>query len=531
MSGSTVSDGVGMKDAFIGIDLGTSSVKLGLVSIDKVTVGKTTRAYQLKIERGGSAVQNPQEWFDSVMSGVEELVADSKGLEIKGIGLTGQWSGTIPVDRNGNALGDAIIWMDTRGSEEIDRLTSGFPSLSGYRIDKLVRWLRKTGGAPAHSGKDSLAHILYIKKELPDLYEKTYKFMEPKDYIAARLTGNFRASWDNIALLWSTDNRDANNVMYDSKLLRMSGISPEKLPEVVKPTDVVGTLNDEIRSKLGIGETKVISGCGDMACSLIGSGCIEDFKSLIYNGTSSWITSHVPFKKTDIFHNIASLPSGIPGKYFIAAEQENSGNCMEFISNFMEIKGEDKYSVIEKLASESRSGSNGLIFLPWLFGERAPIEDPYVRGGFYNLSLDNTKGDMVRSVMEGVALNSKWLLNSVERFTGRRIQELYMSGGGALSPARVKIFASVLGRKIRVVSDPRFSTVVGAAMMAAVGLNRVKFLELSSLGEPFVDYLPDKDDNLYYEREFGQFIAYYKSNKRNLKESNMARLSRKVAYG
>lgn len=511
-----------MKDAFIGIDLGTSSVKLSLVDIDKNTMGRATRSYGLRIGKGGEAVQNPQDWFDSVMDGMEEIVSNSQGVAVKGIGLTGQWSGTVPVDRNGDALGDAIIWMDTRGSKEIEELTSGFPSISGYRADKLVRWLRKTGGAPTHSGKDSLAHILYIKRNDPNLYEKTFKFLEPKDYIAAKLTGNFKGSWDNLALLWSTDNRDANNVTYDDGLLAMSGILREKLPEAVKPTEVVGTLKAEVAKRLGVEDVKVVSGCGDVACSLIGSGCTDDFRSLIYMGTSSWITAHVPFKKTDLFHNIASLPSGIPGRYFIAAEQENACNSMEFVSSLLGISGEDKYSVIENMASSSQPGSRGLMFLPWLFGERAPVEDPYIRGGFYNLSLENKKEDVIRSVMEGVALNSKWLLGTVEKFTGKRINELYMSGGGALSPLRASVFANVLGRDIRVVNDPRYSTVNGAAMMAAVGLGKLKFYDLRDLGAPFVDYHPDMELNSIYEDEFKRFVGYYKNNRKSLKESNLA---------
>lgn len=508
-----------MKEAFMGIDLGTSSVKFSLVDTEGITRGRTSRAYGIKIANGGSAEQDPQEWYDSVLDGIEEMVSGSDGLDIKGIGLTGQWSGTVPVDKNGEALSDAIIWMDTRGSAEINRLTSGFPSISGYRIDKLLRWLNRTGGAPAHSGKDSLAHILYLKNNEPSIYEKTYKFMEPKDFLAAKLTGNFKASWDNIALLWSTDNRDPTNVLYDEELLKISGISKQKLPEVIRPTDIVGSLKTDVENRLGVRDVKVVSGCGDMACSLIGAGCIDDFKSLIYMGTSSWITSHVPYKKTDIFHNIASLPSGIPGKYFIAAEQENACNCMEFISDFMEISGENKYSVIEELASASRPGSRGLMFLPWLFGERAPIEDPYIRGGFYNLSLDNSKGDMVRSVIEGVALNSKWLLNTIEKFNGRRINELYMSGGGALSSLRASIFANVLGRKIRVVKDPRYSTVNGAAMIAAVGLGRLKFSDLGNLGEPLVDHLPDKEESSIYESEFQRFLNYYRNNRKSYRRA------------
>jgi len=509
-----------MRDAFIGIDLGTSSVKVSLVDANRTPLNTTTRTYGLNIGKDGMAEQNPQELVDAVLDGMAEVISNVRDASVKGIGLTGQWSGTIPVDRDGNAIHDAIIWMDTRGSKEIGSLTGGFPSISGYRIDKLARWLRITGGAPAHSGKDSLAHILFIKENFPELYERTHMFLEPKDFIAAKLTGKFAASWDNIALLWVTDNREAGNIAYNERLIEMSGISREKLPPIIKPTDIVGSLKGEISGKLGIEDAKVVSGCGDMQCSLIGAGCVDDFQTLLYLGTSSWIISHVPFKKTDIFHNIASLPSGIPGKYFIAAEQENACNCMEFVSGIMGIEGKDKYSVIDTLSSKANPGSNGLLFLPWLFGERAPVEDPYLRGGFSNLSLENDRGDVLRSVMEGVAMNSRWLLNTVEKFTGRNVDQLYMSGGGALSPVRVQIMSDVLRRKIRVVNDPRFATVNGAAMMAAVGLGILKFSDLRSMGEPYVDYEPDQNLNSVYDDKFNQFMEYFRNNRKSMRKYN-----------
>lgn len=509
-----------MRDAFIGIDLGTSSVKISLVDANRISLGTATRTYELRIGKDGMAEQDPQQWVDGVLDGMQEVISNASDVAIKGIGLTGQWSGTVPVDRDGNAIHDAIIWMDTRGSKEIEDLTGGFPSLAGYRVDKLATWLRITGGAPTHSGKDSLAHILYIKEDLPELYERTYKFLEPKDFIALKLTGKFAASWDNVALLWVTDNRNAWNILYNEKLIQMSGISREKLPLIVKPTDIVGSLKPEISGKIGIRDAKVVSGCGDMQCSLIGAGCVDDFQTLLYLGTSSWITSHVPFKKTDIFHNIASLPSGIPGKYFIAAEQENACNCMEFVSGIMGIDGDEKYSVIDSLSNQAIPGSNGLLFLPWVFGERAPVEDPYLRGGFFNLSLENDRGDFLRSVMEGVALNSKWLLNTVEKFTGRKLEQLKMSGGGSLSPVWVQIISNVLGRKIRVVNDPRFATVSGAAMIAAVGLGMLNFSDLRNMGEPYKEYEPDPGLASIYQDKFNQFLEYFRNNRKSMRKYN-----------
>lgn len=508
-----------MQKGFIGIDLGTSSVKVALVGEDRKIRGISYKKYGLKIGDNGLAEQDPEEWYNATVSEMAEVVSDNTDLQIKGIGLTGQWSGTVPVDKNGNTLYSAIIWMDTRGKKIIEELTGGFPAISGYRIDKLIKWLRKTGGAPAHSGKDSIAHILYIKNYMPDVYERTFKFLEPKDYIAFRLTGEFKASWDNIVLLWVTDNRNPNNIFYDEGLLRLSRMDREKLPEIIKPTDKVGMLRNDLARDLNLKNVAVISGCGDMHSSLIGAGAVNDYETLLYLGTSSWITAHVPFKKTDIFHNIASIPSGIPGKYLVAAEQENACNCMEFVSDILNINGE-KYKVIDDLAKKSIPGANGLIFLPWIFGERAPIEDPYVRGGFYNLSLSNKKEDMIRAVMEGVAMNSKWLLGVFEKFVSRKSEFIIMSGGGALSDVRVQIFANVLGRNVKVVDRPRDAGVKGAALLAAVGLGIFSFNDLSDIGRPYREFQYSRDENEKYEKTFREFLNYYRNNRKSMRTLN-----------
>ncbi|MGC8701153.1 MAG: xylulokinase [Thermoplasmata archaeon] len=505
-----------MEKGFIGIDLGTSSAKIALVSENKKLLDVKYKSYGLKIGDNGLVEQNPEDWFKAINEGIHEIIENNSKIDVRGIGLTGQWSGTVPVDKDGNNLHDAIIWMDTRGKKIIEKVTGGFPSISKYRIDKLIKWLRKTGGAPAHSGKDSIAHILFLKDEMHEIYDKTYKFLEPKDYIAMKLTGKFKASWDNIVLLWVTDNRDPNNIKYDDELIKMVGIDKNKLPEIIKPTDIVGLLKKEISKDLNLPDNvPIVSGCGDMHSSLIGAGLVNDFESLLYLGTSSWITAHVPFKKTDIFHNIASIPAGIPGKFLVAAEQENACNCMEFISNMLGID-QEKYKKIDEMAIRSNAGSNNLIFLPWVFGERAPVEDPYIRGGFFNLSLIHSDEDMIRSVMEGVAFNSKWLLSAVEKFIGRRINSIIMSGGGALSDIRVKIFSNVLGRDIFVIDRPRDSGVKGAALLAAVGTGNMEIKDLAGIGKPYKEFKFNIEENKKYERIYKEFLNFYKNNKKSM---------------
>ncbi len=505
-------------DCFIGVDLGTSSCKVVLTDEKGKIFSSYKVSYTVEIGEGGKAEQDPIIWVEAVKEGIRRVLQMQK-CNVRGIGLTGQWSGTVPLSSDGKELHKAIIWMDTRGKKHVQKLTSGFPSISGYRIDKLIRWLRKTAGAPAHSGKDSLAHILYIKNEMPELYKNTYKFLEPKDYLAFKLTGEFKASWDNMSLLWVTDNRNPSSVKYDNGLIEAAGIDKEKLPDLVSPIDVVGKLKKDVASELALpDDVDVISGSGDMQCSLVGAGCISKGSLLLYAGTSLWITAHTSSKKTDIFHNIASLPSALPGYYFVAAEQENAGNCLEYISRLFGLEGEDKYAIIDNIVSSSSSGAKGLLFLPWLFGERTPVEDPYIRGGFYNLSLEHSRGDIFRAVMEGVAYNSKWLLSTVERFISYAKGPITMSGGVALSKVWPKIFADVLEREVRVVESPNLSTASGAAMLASIGLNYLKAEEIESKISKV--YSPDIRNNDLYRKGFSYFVSYYWRNRKDMKRIN-----------
>lgn len=509
------------ENLYLGIDLGTSSCKIAIVDGTGAIMAISIKSYPMTVSEGGLAEQNTDDWYRSALEGMKEVASRVDATMIRSIGVTGQWSGTVPVDRNCNALHKAIVWMDTRGEALIRKITGGFPSVSGYRADKLLKWLRKTGGAPAHSGKDSLAHILYIKNTLPDLYSKTFKFLEPKDYLIARLTGNMVASWDNTALLWATDNRDPSKIKYDENLVKMNGLDMEKLPELVSPISLVGNIVKDVSDFTGIpGDVKVISGCGDTQCSLIGVGAIQDFDIHIYLGTSSWITSHVPFKKTDIFHNIASLPSAIPSRYFIAAEQENACNCIEYISSILSISGEKKYDLINEQCRLSRPGSNNLLFLPWLFGERAPVENPFIRGGFFNMGLNNTRSDMLRSVYEGVAMNSKWLLGVIEKFTRRKAYNIYMAGGGALSDLWPQIYADVLERKIIVVENPRYSTVKGIALLSSVGAGYSSIEDLGKLKKASREYIPEKKNVELYNILYKEFIKYYGNNSKSMRNLN-----------
>lgn len=514
----------------LGIDLGTSSCKIAVINPSGKIIDSDTERYPLYLTSNGGAEQEPKEWWDSIVKATRRIMERGSVSKenIVGVGVTGQFSGTVPVGSDSVPLRKAIIWMDTRGERYIRKLTGGLLNVSGYRADKLRVWINKTGGAPAHSGKDSVSHILFLKSEEPEIYNETFKFLEPKDYINLKLSGRFFSSYDSIVLYWVTDNRDLNRIRYDDKLLKLSQLDSDKLPELRASTDIIGELCPEVADELMLkAGTKIVAGAGDMQSSLIGSGATLDFQSHIYLGTSSWFTAHVPFKKTDIFHNIASLPSSIPNRYFIAAEQESAGICLQHVREILYCtNGQDcdsqvpPFPALDALAEQSPAGSDGLIFLPWLYGERAPIEDKYIRGAFYNLSLQTNRPSMLRSVLEGVAYNTRWLLDPIEKFSGHRAEPIRIAGGGASSHLWCEILSNVLNRTIHVVDSPFYANARGSALLAAVSLGLTDFERISESISIIRECRPTTDKAKVYQGIFKHFIEFYHNNRRSYRKLN-----------
>jgi xylulokinase len=510
----------------LAIDLGTSGPKTALVSVYGEVVDSEFKDTPIILLPGGGAEQDPEGWWNAIMSTSKKLL--DKGLvspdDIVAVSVTSQWSGTVALDQDGNHLMNAIIWMDCRGSEEVKEILKGLIKIEGYPLFKFLSWLKLTGGAPAQSGKDSLCHILWMKKNCPDLYRKTYKFLEPKDYINLRFTGKFAATYDSILLHWVTDNRDLSHVVYSEKLLKMAGIERSKLPDLIQAMDILGPLKKEVAAQLGLNPgTPVIGGTPDVPSAGVGSGAVRDYEGHLYIGTSSWISAHVPFKKTDIFHNIGSFPSPIPGRYLILSEQECAGKCLTWLRDnvlyhkdelMMEEKAPDIFKVLDKIVARVPAGANNIIFTPWLYGERSPVDDCNIRASLFNLSLENNRGDILRAVFEGVAFNSKWLLEPVEKLMGRPFQHLNFIGGGANSDVWSQIIADVLDRKIRQVKDPIYSNARGAAFLASIALKYITLEDIPQYIKIKAEYTPNPANRKIYDKVFAEFLNHYKTQKK-----------------
>ncbi|MEX0768229.1 MAG: FGGY-family carbohydrate kinase, partial [Microthrixaceae bacterium] len=242
----------------------------------------------------------------------------------------------------------------------------------------------------------------------------------------------------------------------------------------------------------------------------------------LYLGTSSWLSCHVPFKKTDIFRGVASLPSPLPGRYFVADEQETAGACLNWLRDQVlfpedalsaEVAPEDVFARIDSLAASTKPGSNGVIFTPWLNGERTPVDDHTIRGGWHNLSLRNDRADMVRAVLEGVAFNSRWLLEAVEKFIDRPFPWINLVGGGGVSPVWAQIHADVMNRPIRRVEHPIRANARGAALLAGVALGTVDVNDLGSKVTVIEVHTPNPLNRQEYDRLYAGFRSIYKQNR------------------
>jgi xylulokinase len=504
----------------LAIDLGTSALKVALVSTAGEVVASEQAAQEVTLLPGGGAEQDPRQWWDLITAASSRLMARgaAPAESVVAVACTAQWSGTVAVDSSGQPVHDAIIWMDSRGAPYVRAVTGGAVQVQGYGVDKLARWLRTTAGIPAHSGKDPLAHILWLKHSEPEAYRRAHLFLEPKDWLNAQLTGRAAATFDSISLHWVTDNRDPGRIRYDPALLRLAGIEQSQLPELLAATDILGPLLPGPASALGVpAGIPVVAGTPDVQSAAIGSGATRDYQAHLYVGTSSWLTCHVPFKKTDLLHNMASLPSPIPHRYFVANEQETAGAALTFLRDRVLFGGDppaSAYAEFDKMAGQSPPGSHGVIFTPWLYGERTPVEDRFVRGGFHNLSLSAGRDDLVRAVFEGVALNTRWLLRAVERFTNHRLEPIRFIGGGARSEVLCQIFADVLGRTIEQVSDPVNANARGVAMLAAVALGELTFDQIPDRVQVARRYPPDPTLAALYGKLFSEFTGLYRRNRK-----------------
>lgn len=503
----------------LAVDLGTGGPKVGLVAIDGNAAGavvacESERVPLIHTDDGG-VEQDPAEWWRAITAASRRLMAGTSVApdDVAAVCMSAQWGGTVPVDEKGQATHNALIWMDGRGAPYSQRLAGGGIEVptTGYNARRLRTWIQKTGGVPSRTGKDPVGQSHWLRIHRPDAYRDATWLLDVPEYLTMRVSGVAAASYDSIVPRWCTDNRDPSAVRYDDELLALCDLDRLKLPELRAPGTLLGPVTPAAADELGIEPAaQVVVGTGDTISASIGAGAVRDFDAHLYIGTSAWVSCNVPFKRTDVFASVASLPTVVPGRYWVASEQDVAGKALEWLSATL---GEP-IEALEDAARRSTPDAGGARFAPWLNGERTPFDDPDVRGGWFNVSLTTDRSDLVRSVFEGVALNTSLMLRAVERFVRRggprRFDHLNFIGGGARSDLWCQILADVLDRPIHRVADPALANVRGAGLLAAVALGRRRWDDVPELVAIDRRFEPDPATRDVYERASHDLPRLYK---------------------
>ena len=507
----------------LAVDLGSGGPKVGLVNQRGEVVASAVERTTTHLLPNGGAEQDPHEWWRAVCAGVRRVIqaAAAPPESILAVSCTSQWAVIVPVDETGEALMNAIHWLDTRGGPYNRQITRGFPSIQGYGLLKLYRWISKVGLPPTHSGVDDLGHILFIKHERPEIYHRTHKFLEPMDYLNLRFTGKIAASQLTALPMLMTDNRTTNCLDYDPWLVQVAGVDKAKLPDLLPNDAILGTVLPAVAAELGLSpNTIVIMSANDNHTAAIGSGAVSDYDGVAVLGTSGFLACHLPAKKSDLTHLLTTIPSPVPGRYLLLAELGNTGKVLEsYLHNLVYAHDHlqegaapgDLYERMNRVVEQTPAGSDGVLFLPWFNGSLAPQEDRSVRGGFLNLSHNTTRAHMTRAVLEGIAFNWRWLLGPAEKLMGRPFELLRLSGGGAQSDIWAQIMADVLNLPIHQLAAPRDANVRGAAFLALHRLGLLTWEGMPKLAPMARIYEPQPANRAVYDGLFQQFLAAYKN--------------------
>ena len=506
---------------YLAIDLGTGGIKIAAVGDDGAVIASAFRSIDTVRTADGGAEQDTDQWWAGSVSAVTELLATITVDEpCSGVGITGQWGSTVPIDGDGRAVGPCLLYTDTRGGRWAAALTGGRIAVSGYAPAKIAQWLRLNGGAPNPEGNDPTGHAQFFQHGLPEIYARTATLLEPVDFIGLRLTGVVAATPASMVASWLTDNREGAAAAYHDALVELARRDRSRLPPLRPTGAVLGPLSVECAAELGgtpflPAGTPVVCGLPDLHTAAMGAGAVADFAGHIAISTTAWVSAPVPFKKTSVTKQIASVPGLRTGSYLIANNHETGGAALRWLRDSVFSGNDDgevvDYDTITGIAAGAPAGSGGVIFCPWLSGERSPVSDANLRASFLNVSLSTSRADLVRSVLEGVAFNARWLLEATEHFAGRPLDGLRLLGGGAISGLWCQIHADVIGRPIMQVSDPLNVNVRGAAWFAALHLGHLTLDDITARTPTTHVFEPDLGRHATYGPLYAEFTHLAKA--------------------
>jgi xylulokinase len=510
-------------DLILCVDVGTSETKTALFGISGL-ITFTRKEYGLIYPQSGWVEQDPLLLKAAIIDSIQEIVKKNPSLipKIKGLTFSSQMQNVLPLDKDGKPLYNVMTWLDTRAAELCNKeLFNGWPKISEFGMVKLLQFLKITGGAPGRNGKDTICKISWLRENRPEIYEKTFKFVDTKDYAIQIATGTYTTSHDMAYITWLMDIRKGEFKWSDELCIRYK-IDKEKLCEIKPSTSMVGTITGEFAEKTGLSRNlPVINGAGDLMSSAIGSGATEPNTQHANVGTAGWVGCHIDHMTKDIPHYIGTVVSGIPDMYLILCKQETLGGALEWMKQIVYGDKKDAYKEIDELVSHAEPGAKKLIFTPWLMGERAPINSAYVRGQFFNLGMYHTRADIFRSIFEGIGYNCRWGIDVMEKLSKSKQNEIRILGGASKSNIWCQIFADIWQKKVKRIKDPQFASASGSAYIAMISLGILKdFKQIKDLVKIDAEFNPDSKKAEIYDQLFKQYINIYPNNKKIFKSLN-----------
>lgn len=478
---------------YIGIDLGTSAVKLLLMDGAGTILNSVSRSYPLSFPQPGWSEQNPEDWLRETAAGIRALTAGFDPAQVAGIGCGGQMHGLVVLDERDRVLRPAILWNDGRTAEETDYLNQVVGRETLSRCTANIAFAGFT--APK---------LLWMRRHEPELFAKIHKIMLPKDYLNYMLTG-----------VHCTDVSDASGMLlfdvehkcWSKEMLDICGLKESQMAQIFESYQAVGTLKPDMARALGLPETvKVCAGAGDNAAAAVGTATVGDGRCNISLGTSG--TIFISSKRFGVDPNNALHAfAHADGSYHLMGCMLSAASCNKWWMD--DILGTQDYAGQQAAISDHQLGRNHVFFLPYLMGERSPINDTNARGTFVGLTMDNTRADMTQAVLEGVTFGIRDSLE-VAKSLGIVISRSKICGGGAKSPLWKKIVANVLNLELDVLETEEGPS-YGGAILAAVACGAYPSVEeaAAQLVRVTETVYPDREIAARYERQYQKFQAIY----------------------
>ncbi len=486
-------------------DIGTSGNKATLFTTDGDMIGSETFPYETNYFNNNWAEQNPNDWWEAVCNTTRQLIRDIDPGDILSVSFSAQMMGCLCVDRQGVPLRDSIIFCDQRATEQSEALLKhksmeDFYQICGHRISPVY----------------ALEKWMWVRDMHPDIYKSTYKMLYAKDYIIFKLSGEYVTDYSDAS---GSNAFDIAKNEWSHEILDLAGISCDKLPTIHASIHVVGGVTKDAAEQTGLKRgTPVVIGAGDGSAAAVGVGCIKPGSTYTYLGSSAWVGTSCVEAFQDEKMRTMTWAHAVPDLYHATGSMQAAGSCYQWLKNeicLIEtqeslVSDKSPYEIINEKIQGTSAGSNGIVFLPYLMGERSPHWNPNAKGAFVGIKLTNKRRDLLRSVLEGVTFNLNLIIDIFK--LGFNIEEVTLIGGGAKGDVWKQIFADITNMKVLIPNYLEEATSIGAAVIGGVGVGALKgFSEIDRFIKIVDKVDPIKENHRIYQKSYQQFIDTYRS--------------------